>query len=221
MQRTCPVILQRERLLRLGYGLVLAFLSNSMPLRSVTLLLLDLGQSDAHSIYRNRSRNGGHLLRAAGFTCRRSVAPAEGARVFISAEDAALWSHHVFSNTSALSYLEWGSGGTTVVAAWRALQAQALGIPSLRVVSMESSPNWLRHLHSRYPVLRQAEANAPLQPESASLEPTGMWGIPMGWTTRPLSLRRQQVLQLVRRSYAPSRPGAPRLGLGRSPCYAV
>ena len=171
---------------------MLAFLSNSMPLRSVTLLLLGLGQSDAHSIY--GSRNGGHLLRAAGFTCRRSVAPAEGARVFLSAEDAALWSHHVLSNTSALSYLEWGSGGTTVVAAWRALQAQALGIPSLRVVSMESSPNWLRHLHSRYPVLRQAEANAPLQLESASLEPTGMWGIPMGWTTRPLSLRRQQVL---------------------------
>ena len=115
-------------------------------------------------------------------------------RVFLSAEDAALWSHHVLSNTSALSYLEWGSGGTTVVAAWRALQAAALGLPPLRVVSMESSPKWLRHLHSRYPVLRQAEANAPLQLESASLEPTGMWGIPMGWTTRPLSLRRQQVL---------------------------
>ena len=166
-----------------------------------------LGQSDGHSIY--RSRNGGHLLRAAGFTCRRSVAPAEGARVFLSAEDAALWSHHVLSNTSALSYLEWGSGGTTVVAAWRALQAQALGIPSLRVVSIESSPKWLRHLHSRYPVLRQAEANAPLQLESASLEPTGMWGIPMGWMTRPLSLRRQQVLNYSAVPTSLAVPGGP------------
>jgi len=165
-----------------------------MSLRSIALLLLGLGQCDAHSIYRGRRLSGGGLLRAAGFSCRRSIASAEGAKVFLSPEDATLWSHHVLSNTSALSYLEWGSGGTTVVAAWRALQAAALGLPPLRVVSMESSPKWLRHLHSRYPVLRQAEANAPLQLESASLEPTGMWGIPMGWTTRPLSLRRQQVL---------------------------
>ena len=165
-----------------------------MPLRHVALLLLGFGQSDAHSVYRGRS--GGHLLRAAGFACRRSIAPAEGAKVFLSAEDAALWSLYVLSNTSSLSYLEWGSGGTTVVAAWRALQAATLGLPPLRVVSIESSPRWRSQLRNRYPVLEQAEANAsaPLQLESASLEPTGLWGIPMGWTTRPRSLRRQQVL---------------------------
>ena len=167
-----------------------------MPLRHVALLLLgfQIGQSDAHSVYRGRS--GGHLLRAAGFACRRSIAPAEGAKVFLSAEDAALWSLHVLSNTSSLSYLEWGSGGTTVVAAWRALQAATLGLPPLRVMSIESSPRWRSQLRNRYPVLEQAEANASarLQLESASLEPTGLWGIPMGWTTRPRSLRRQQVL---------------------------
>lgn len=165
-----------------------------MPLRHVALLLLGFGQSDAHSVYRGRS--GGHLLRAAGFACRRSIAPAEGAKVFLSAEDAALWSLYVLFNTSSLSYLEWGSGGTTVVAAWRALQAATLGLPPLRVVSIESSPRWRSQLRNRYPVLEQAEANAsaPLQLESASLEPTGLWGIPMGWTTRPRSLRRQQVL---------------------------
>ena len=123
-----------------------------MPLRHVALLLLgfQIGQSDAHSVYRGRS--GGHLLRAAGFACRRSIAPAEGAKVFLSAEDAALWSLHVLSNTSSLSYLEWGSGGTTVVAAWRALQAATLGLPPLRVVSIESSPRWRSQLRNRYPL---------------------------------------------------------------------
>ena len=63
-------------------------------------------------------------------------------------------------------------------------------------MSIESSPRWRSQLRNRYPVLEQAEANASarLQLESASLEPTGLWGIPMGWTTRPRSLRRQQVL---------------------------
>lgn len=195
-----------------------------MPLRHVALLLLgfQIGQSDAHSVYRGRS--GGHLLRAAGFACRRSIAPAEGAKVFLSAEDAALWSLHVLSNTSSLSYLEWGSGGTTVVAAWRALQAATLGLPPLRVMSIESSPRWRSQLRNRYPVLEQAEANASarLQLESASLEPTGLWGIPMGWTTRPRSLRRQQVLNYSAiPCYVPSPLGALWLGLSRSTCYAV
>ena len=63
-------------------------------------------------------------------------------------------------------------------------------------MSIESSPRWRSQLRNRYPVLEQAEANASarLQRESASLEPTGLWGIPTGWTTRPRSLRRQQVL---------------------------
>ena len=190
-----------------------------MPLRHVALLLLGFGQSDAHSVYRGRS--GGHLLRAAGFACRRSIAPAEGAKVFLSAEDAALWSLYVLSNTSSLSYLEWGSGGTTVVAAWRALQAATLGLPPLRVVSIESSPRWRSQLRNRYPVLEQAEANAsaPLQLESASLEPTGLWGIPMGWTTRPRSLRRQQVLNYsaIPTSLAVSVPS----GLALAPALAT
>ena len=91
-------------------------------------------------------------------------------------------------------------------------------------MSIESSPRWRSQLRNRYPVLEQAEANASarLQRESASLEPTGLWGIPMGWTTRPRSLRRQQVLNYSAiPCYVPSPLGALWLGLSRSTCYAV
>ncbi len=63
-----------------------------------------------------------------------------------------------------------------MIAAWRALQAEALGLPPLRVRSIESSPAWLSQLRGGHLLLRQAEAKALVKLESASIEPTGKWG---------------------------------------------
>jgi hypothetical protein len=66
----------------------------------------------------------------------------------------------------AASYLELGSGGSTVVAAWRSLSAP------LTVRSIDSSQAWFDHLNASHPVLGRAQAAGALTLTRADVGPT-------------------------------------------------
>ena len=89
---------------------------------------------------------------------------------------------------SATTYLEWGTGGSSVVAAWLALQPEKQ--PPLRLaLAVDSSAVWLETLRSRYPILVRAEATGQLATHVAGVGATGAWGVPTNWTARPPAAR--------------------------------
>jgi hypothetical protein len=86
----------------------------------------------------------------------------------------------------ATSYLEWGSGGSTVVAAWRSLSTP------LTVHSIDSSQAWFDHLKASHPVLGRAQAAGALMLTRADVGKTAGWGHPVQWQQRSASLQLQQ-----------------------------
>jgi len=93
----------------------------------------------------------------------------------------------------ASTYLEWGSGGSTVLAAWRAVQE---GKP-LYMVSVDSSEAWIRQLRSKHPVLVEAEAAGKLAFRAADTGAVGAWGHPVYWNSRTPALQRSQATAYV------------------------
>lgn len=89
---------------------------------------------------------------------------------------------------SASTYLEWGSGGSTVLAAWLAVQ----DAPPLNIVSVDSSRGWVDQLRARHPVVRSAEAAGRLALRIADLGAVGAWGYPERWRSRSPELQRSQ-----------------------------
>ena len=87
------------------------------------------------------------------------------------------------------SYMEWGSGGSTVLASWRAVQH---GMLPLRIDSVDSSAAWHHQLISKNPVLAEAEAAGKLSFRPADIGTVGEWGAPAHWSMRPATLQRKQ-----------------------------
>ena len=105
----------------------------------------------------------------------------------------------------ASSYLEWGTGGSTALAAWRAMQRDMP--PLVRIDAVDSSGAWFEQLRTRCGAIRHAEAAGYLRLHLGQLGSVGEWGMPVRWSSRPLALRVSQA-----RSYVE------RLG-GRDCCY--
>jgi len=93
----------------------------------------------------------------------------------------------------ASTYLEWGSGGSTVLAAWRAVQE---GMP-LHVVSVDNSEAWNGQLRRKHPVLAEAEAAGKLAFRAADTGEVGAWGRPVNWISRAPALQRSQATAYV------------------------
>eukprot|EP00962_Isochrysis_galbana_P014213 scaffold4055_cov132-Isochrysis_galbana.AAC.5 len=91
----------------------------------------------------------------------------------------------------AASYLEWGSGGSTVVAAWRSRSAP------LAVHSVDNSRAWLDRLRAAHPVLGRAESAGAVTLSWADTGPTTRWGHPADWRRRNESLRLRQATAYV------------------------
>merc|ERR1719393_759364 len=94
----------------------------------------------------------------------------------------------------ASRYLEWGTGGSTVLAAWRSLQTS---LPPLQIDSVDSSENWFGQLRTRNPVVASAEAAGKLHFHLGDVGETGAWGIPTNFGGRPTAVRQQQARSYV------------------------
>jgi len=82
---------------------------------------------------------------------------------------------------AARRYLEWGSGGSTVLAAWLSL------LPDARLselYSLESGTAFFDSLRRQYAPIRHAEATGKLKYLAAQVGPTIAWGYPQAWTAR-------------------------------------
>jgi len=88
----------------------------------------------------------------------------------------------------ASTYLEWGSGGSTVLAAWRAVQE---GMP-LHIVSVDSSEAWYDQLCLKHPVLVKAEAAGKLAFWAVDIGAVGAWEHPVDWKLRAPALQQSQ-----------------------------
>ena len=99
----------------------------------------------------------------------------------------------------ARSYLEWGSGGSTVIAAWLAIHGQSSdNQPRLKVQSIEHSGEWVAMLRERNPLaVRRAEAKGLLSFRIPQIGPTGDWGRPTDWQGRDYKLRMKQARSYV------------------------
>lgn len=103
-------------------------------------------------------------------------------------EERKLW----FSSLlTATRYLEWGTGGSTVLAAWRAMQTDPR-LPPLTVHSIDSSEEWMRELRRKYPIVALAEAEGKLIMRVGDIGPTGLWGQPTNFSYRPKQERLEQ-----------------------------
>ena len=97
------------------------------------------------------------------------------------------------------SYLEWGTGGTTLLASWLAIHT---GRPKV-VDSIDSSEAWFASLRSRHPLIRDAEAAGKLKFHLGDIGKSKKWGVPKRWHTRNATLRERQS-----RSYVESIPAS-------------
>ncbi|KAL1498729.1 hypothetical protein AB1Y20_014039 [Prymnesium parvum] len=111
-------------------------------------------------------------------------------------DEATEWFSHL---VKAHNYLEWGSGGTTVIAAWIALDSES---PSKRqrltVHSVEHASDFVEHLRTQNPlILPRAEAMGSLHFHIPDIGPTGAWGRPSDWSGREPQLRLKQAKRYV------------------------
>jgi protein O-GlcNAc transferase len=95
---------------------------------------------------------------------------------------------------TAARYLEWGSGGSTVVAAWQSLRSDA---PGITVDAIESSESYIRTLRERHPVLTRAEEAWRLRIHSIHIGPTVEWGMPAGWDRHKWGVKQQLARRYV------------------------
>jgi len=114
-------------------------------------------------------------------------------------EESTVWAGHL---AGARSYLEWGSGGSTVLASWLSLQragnAAAQRDGPLMLHSIEHSEGWVETLRDQNPLaVRRAEAAGLLHFHLPFIGPTGDWGRPTNWGGRDLQLRMRQARSYV------------------------
>ena len=98
---------------------------------------------------------------------------------------------------NAQRYLEWGSGGTTVVASWLARERPKADLPKLEVLSVDSSAEWMQQLRKANPLVAQAEAAGQLTMIAGNVPDTGLWGIPRNWALRSHENRSMQARGFV------------------------
>ena len=101
---------------------------------------------------------------------------------------------------NATSYLEWGTGGSTVLASWRALRSR---LPPLKMDAIDSSEAWFDILRSKHSLVRHAEAAGKLTFHLGDVGETVAWGHPYRWATRNTTVRNRQS-----RSYVESIPAS-------------
>lgn len=94
----------------------------------------------------------------------------------------------------ASSYLEWGTGGSTVMAAWRATQKQ---MPSLQIDTLDSSMDWWYRLRRKHLVLAEAESLGRLSFHRGDIGQTSSWGDPKQWSNRSQALQAKQARSYV------------------------
>ena len=102
---------------------------------------------------------------------------------------------------SSSSYLEWGTGGSTVLASWWALRSSLP--PPLKMDAIDSSEGWFERLRSRHTLVREAEAAGKLTFHLGDIGKTVAWGRPSMWDTRNATVRARQS-----RSYVESIPAS-------------
>ena len=108
----------------------------------------------------------------------------DGATMRMTEKEGRMWFSQLLA---ARRYLEYGSGGSTVVAAWRAMQPS---LPSMTIHSVESSQEWVDQLRADNPIIRAAEAAGKLTFRIRTLGETGAWGAPLNWSNRSIEERR-------------------------------
>ena len=92
-----------------------------------------------------------------------------------------------FALMSSRRYLEWGAGGTTIVAAWRALHPT---LPALEAHTVESDESFIETLRRQAPAqVGAAEQSGHLHLHVASLGVLNEWGSPAGWRFRDPTAR--------------------------------
>ena len=92
----------------------------------------------------------------------------------------------LMSSANVSRYFEWGSGGSTELAAWRVLTSH-----DLEVHSADSSEAWSAQLAARSQVISQARDTGKLTFHAQSIGTVGAWGVPTNWTMRPASSRQR------------------------------
>ena len=115
----------------------------------------------------------------------------------MTSAEAQLW-FSLMKNSS--SYLEWGTGGSTVLVSWRALRSH---LPPLKMDAIDSSEAWFDILRSKHALVRNAEAAGKLTFHLGDVGKTVAWGFPYRWTTRNTTVRNRQS-----RSYVESIPAS-------------
>jgi len=90
---------------------------------------------------------------------------------------------------NATSYLEWGTGGSTVLASWRALRSR---LPPLKMDAIDSSEAWFDILRSKHSLVRHAEAAGKLTFHLGDVGETVAFGHPYRWATRNTTVRNRQ-----------------------------
>ena len=94
--------------------------------------------------------------------------------------------HHL---STARRYLEWGSGGSTLLASWIALLPDSL---LSDIVSIESSVNFVNELRRTRAPIRDAESAGKLQYKLADVGRTVKWGYPATQDSQANQTRRQR-----------------------------
>ena len=88
-------------------------------------------------------------------------------------------------------YLEWGSGSTTMLASWLAVERPRLGthrIPT-EITSIESDRAFMVRVRGGSRYTRLAEQSGVLTYLHGDIGPTGRWGAPIGWLAANTSLQ--------------------------------
>lgn len=95
--------------------------------------------------------------------------------------------------------MEWGSGGSTVLASWFALHLPSPdGQPRLRIRTVESSKYYMNDLRARFPlIIPQAEKLGLLEFIHGDIGETRDWGKPTNWEKRDPHLKQVQSLKYV------------------------
>ncbi len=96
---------------------------------------------------------------------------------------------------TASSYLEWGTGGSTIVASWRANQD---GMPPLRIHAIESSSVWRDAMLRQYPDVEHAFAARRLTLHSDFFSgQVALFGYPADWRARNRTERTREARAMV------------------------
>jgi hypothetical protein len=115
----------------------------------------------------------------------------KNASLRFTTSEALTWLSYIVNGRS---YLEWGSGGSTVLASWLALhEPSSDASPRLSVLTIDHSAAFVQELRDRSPlVLQRAEKRGSLHFRIPDIGATGEWGRPINWAEREREVRLRQ-----------------------------